>query len=98
MLVMLELLFCRIGLPVLFMNRIAHSLIEAFFHAIPSINSLYLEFLFIKCFIREDQLIAHVLDLDDVALSLETVYRNVSYELVYLKVPPRDQILILGPS
>lgn len=82
----------------LFMDRIADSFVETFFHAIPGINCFDLKFLFIECFICNDQIIAPVLYIHDIALSLETVYRDVSHELVYFKVPARDQILFLGPS
>lgn len=55
------------------MNRITDSLIETFVHAIPSVCSFNLEFLFIKCLICNDQLIALVLYLYDIALSLEPI-------------------------
>jgi len=75
----LVLFFSGIRLLIFFMDGVPDGLIQALVHSLLCIGSLNLVFLLVKCLVGKDELIAQVLDLDDIALSFKTIDRNVPH-------------------
>ena len=61
------------------MDGVPDGLIQALVHSLLCIGGLNLVFLLVKCLVGKDELIAQVLDLDDIALSFKTIDRNVPH-------------------
>jgi len=75
----LVLFFSGIRFLIFFMDGVPDGLIQALVHSLLCIGGLNLVFLLVKCLVGKDELIAQVLDLDDIALSFKTIDRNVPH-------------------